>query len=78
MPQHVHADPPHDLCDLVRGVLARNPCLAGRDLRIEFDQRDVILRGSVGSYYHKQVAQESVRRITGIGSIRNELEVVGA
>lgn len=78
MPQHVYADPPHELRDLIRGVLARNPYFAGRDVEVELDETDVILRGSVGSYYQKQVAQESLRRINGIGAIRNELEVVGA
>jgi len=78
MPPHVHLDSPHDLRDLVRGVLSRNPYFVGRDLRIEFDQRDVILRGAVGTYYQKQIAQESLRRISGLGTIRNELEVAGA
>jgi osmotically-inducible protein OsmY len=78
MSQHVHADPPHDIRDLIRGALDRNPCFAGRDVKVEFDRQDVILRGSVSSYYQKQVAQESLRRITGIGAIRNELEVAGA
>lgn len=76
MPQLVQIDPPHDLRDLVRDVLARNPYFVGRNLRVDFDRRDVILRGAVGSYYQKQVAQESIRRIDGLGSIRNELEVV--
>jgi osmotically-inducible protein OsmY len=78
MPQTVQFDPSHDVHDLVRRTLARNPHFNGRDLRVEFDQRDVIIRGAVRSYYQKQIAQESVRRITGIGAIRNELEVVGA
>ena len=78
MSRYAHLDPAHDLRDLVRGVLARNPYFIGRDLRVDFDQQEVILRGAVGSYYQKQVAQESIRRINGVGAIRNELEVVGA
>ena len=78
MPQNVCVDPPHELRDLVRDALARNPYFVGRDLRVEFDQRGVILKGAVGSYYQKQVAQESLRRIHGVGAIRNELEVVVA
>lgn len=78
MPQTLHLDSSHDLRDLVRSVLARNPYFVGRDLRVDFDQRDVILRGAVRSYHQKQIAQESLRRIDGVGAIRNELEVVGA
>ena len=78
MPQNLSIDPPHDLRDLVRGALDRNPYFVGRDVRVEFDQRDVILRGAVGSYYQKQVAKESLRRISGVGAIRNELEVIVA
>ncbi len=36
----------------------------------------VLLRGSVGSWYLKQVAQEVVMHITGRGYVRNELLVV--
>jgi osmotically-inducible protein OsmY len=79
MPQNtLHIDPSHEVRDLVRGVLARSPYFNGREVRVEFDRQEVILRGAVRSYYHKQVAQESVRRIGGVGAIRNELEVVGA
>jgi len=35
----------------------------------------VILRGRVHSFFQKQMAQETVRRIDGIVSIENRLEV---
>jgi len=78
MPQTLQFDPSHEVRDLVRSTLARNPHFNGQDLRVEFDESDVIIRGAVRSYYQKQIAQESVRRISGIGAIRNELEVIGA
>jgi osmotically-inducible protein OsmY len=78
MPQNARLEEGHDLRDLVRNALARNPYLTGRDLRVEFEHSDVIIRGAVRTWYHKQVAQESVRRIDGIGAIRNELQVVDA
>jgi osmotically-inducible protein OsmY len=78
MPQTLQFDPSHQVRDLVRNTLARNPHFNGRELRVEFDQSDVIIRGAVRSYYQKQIAQESVRRISGIGAIRNELEVINA
>jgi osmotically-inducible protein OsmY len=38
----------------------------------------VILRGVVRSYFQKQMAQEAVRRISGVEEIHNELEVAMA
>jgi osmotically-inducible protein OsmY len=35
-----------------------------------------VLRGIVRSYYQKQLAQESLRAISGVARITNELEVV--
>jgi osmotically-inducible protein OsmY len=35
----------------------------------------VTLHGTVRSYYHKQMAQESLRRLSGVGEIENRLEV---
>jgi len=34
------------------------------------------LTGAVATYYQKQMAQESVRTIEGVTSVRNELEVM--
>lgn len=78
MSQLATLDGSHELKDRVRRTLARNPYFNGRDLRIEVQQSDVILRGAVKSYYHKQVAQESLRAIDGLGCIRNELDVISA
>jgi osmotically-inducible protein OsmY len=35
----------------------------------------VVLKGSVQSFYQKQMAQESIRRIDGVERIDNLLEV---
>lgn len=35
----------------------------------------VVLRGSVGSYYQKQLAQETARIVPGVDSIKNEIVV---
>lgn len=75
LPQH-YCDAPHDLRDLVQSALARSFHFAGRGIRVELDGDAVVLRGTVRSYYQKQVAQESVRSIDGVRRIRNELEVI--
>jgi osmotically-inducible protein OsmY len=63
------------LDDRVLTALARNPYLAGRNLRFETEEGRVTLRGVVRTYFQKQMAQESLRRIDGVDQIHNELEV---
>jgi len=47
-----------------------------RTLRCEYDKGVLILRGSVSSYYEKQLAQEVLRNLRGVDVIRNAVEVV--
>jgi osmotically-inducible protein OsmY len=56
-------------------ALEQNPHVARRNLRFETEQGRVTLRGVVGTYYQKQMAQEAVRRVEGVREIANELEV---
>ena len=35
----------------------------------------VVLHGSVGSYFEKQMAQEALRNVDGVSEIKNELTV---
>jgi hypothetical protein len=46
--------------------------------RVECSFRDgrIVLRGEVPSYYHKQLAQESVRNAPHIAQIVNQINVV--
>ncbi|MCA9101951.1 MAG: BON domain-containing protein [Pirellulales bacterium] len=64
-----------DLSDRVQKALFDNPHVPSRDLRFETTEGRVTIRGTVGSFYHKQAAQEALRRIDGIQRIDNELEV---
>ncbi len=66
------------LADRVDNALVTNPYLTGRTLRFETDGGRIILRGRVGTWYQKQMAQELVRRVEGVEVIDNCLEVVGA
>lgn len=63
------------LDDRVLTALSRNPYLAGRNLRFETEKGRVTLRGVVRTYFQKQMAQESLRRVDGVDQIENELEV---
>ena len=66
------------LADRVDKALITNPYLAGRTLRFETDGGRVTLRGHVGSWYQKQMAQELLRRVEGVELIDNMLEVVSS
>jgi osmotically-inducible protein OsmY len=51
------------------------PHLKHRQLHIKSDQGRVIIKGTVTSFFEKQMAQETLRKIDGVESIENQLEV---
>ncbi|MHB1033828.1 MAG: BON domain-containing protein [Pirellulales bacterium] len=63
------------LDDRVLSALERNPHISRRNLHFETCQGRVTLRGVVGSYYQKQMAQEVLRNLEGVDEIENQLEV---
>jgi osmotically-inducible protein OsmY len=63
------------LNDHVHHVLSRTPYWAGKNLQVENQGGRITLRGVVGTYYQKQMAQEVLRRVDGVSQISNELEV---
>lgn len=67
-----------DLSSRVHNALHRGPHFFTVNVRAELQDDEVVLTGTVGSYYQKQLAQESVRKVPGIGRVRNELTVVRA
>ena len=56
-------------------ALSSNPHLLGRKLEFETTSGVVVLRGTVNSFYQKQMAQEAVRRVDGVEMIDNRLHV---
>jgi osmotically-inducible protein OsmY len=65
---HLHA--------AIHNALAGNPYFAGRRVRVELRENEVFLSGVLGSYFHKQMAQESVRSVDGVCRVHNQIEVV--
>jgi osmotically-inducible protein OsmY len=63
------------LQDQVRSAVHADPHLARRNLHFEHCGRRVTVRGTVESYYQKQLAQETLKRIDGIEEIENRLAV---
>ncbi|MCA9265750.1 MAG: BON domain-containing protein [Planctomycetales bacterium] len=51
------------------------PHLSRHQLRIETEQGHVIVRGTVGTFFQKQMAQEALRTVDGVEDIENALEV---
>jgi len=66
------------LADRVDQAIQTNPHVNGRLLRFETDGCRVVLQGSVKSYFQKQMAQEAIRKVEGVGQIENCLEVLWA
>jgi|694.fasta_scaffold01778_10 osmotically-inducible protein OsmY len=52
-----------------------SPHLCGRHLMVQTEADTVVVRGTVETYYQKQMAQEIVRRVEGVQKIDNQLEV---
>ena len=59
----------------VHEALSANPHFPSRQLHIEGSEGRVVLKGRVGSYFHKQMAQEAVLRVDGVQQVENQLEV---
>ena len=64
-----------DLQARAEEALRTSPYLTGKILRLESHEGQVTLRGHVGSYFEKQMAQESLRHLDGLATIDNQLEV---
>ena len=62
----------HELGRVIEATLSR---VGGRGVRFELHGPEIVVRGIVGTYYQKQLVQESLRTIDGISRIHNEIEV---
>ncbi len=56
--------------------LRRNPYLALRNVSCDCRDGVLVLRGCLPSYYLKQLAQEAVARLEGVGAVDNQIQVV--
>lgn len=63
------------LFERIHDALSTNPYLPGRQVEVEANEGRVVLKGSVKSFFQKQMAQEAIRRIDGVETIDNLLEV---
>lgn len=66
---------PSPLFDQIHDALTTSPYVPNRKVRVEAAEGRVVLKGNVGSFFQKQMAQEAIRRIDGVQAIDNLLEV---
>ena len=67
--------PRPQLIDEVHGALRRSPYVSGHDMQVEATEGVVRISGAVRSFFHKQMAQELIRRVDGVQRIENCLQV---
>ena len=67
---------PIDLAAVARGRLCNSPYMAIRSVSCDFKNGVLLLRGRLPSFHHKQMAQETVRPLAGVGQIVNAIEVI--
>ena len=63
------------LFERIYDALTTNPHVPSHKVRVEAADGRVVLKGSVDSFFQKQMAQEAIRRIDGVQRIDNLLEV---
>jgi hypothetical protein len=78
-----HPDVPHGVAGTILGrtaetLLWQSGYLALRGVTCEVDDGELCLRGSLPTYYLKQMAQELVSKVEGVRRVINQIEVSGA
>jgi osmotically-inducible protein OsmY len=63
------------LFDRIHEALMSNPHVPAPQVHVEATDGRVVLKGSVRSFFQKQMAQEAIRRVDGVQRIDNLLEV---
>lgn len=72
-------DAAHEPADWLTPILARHRNWWSRQVEVgQDDSGDIVLRGCVASYHHKQLAQEAFLHLPQSARVRNELQVMSA
>lgn len=66
------------LTHTIHAALHKSPYLSAKTFQVEAGEGHVRLEGEVGSFYEKQMAQETVLRIDGVERVENLLQVAWA
>jgi len=68
---------PQKIAEAASNLLARSTVLELRQLRVDGSSAQLQLSGRVRSYYHKQLAQETVRPVACGMQMVNRVHVLG-
>jgi osmotically-inducible protein OsmY len=66
---------PQALLQRVDMAIKGNPHLAGHQVFCQEESGIVVLHGRVGTFFQKQMAQETLKRLEGVEKVINELQV---
>ncbi|EMI18472.1 Transport-associated domain protein [Rhodopirellula maiorica SM1] len=69
--------PSQDIAIAANAVLAKSSVAELRQLRVDESGSELKLSGLVRSFYHKQLAQETVRVVAGALRVNNTVRVSG-
>lgn len=73
--KETHAGSQAELRHRVDSAIKRNPHLNGYKVFCQEECGIVVLHGRVSSFFQKQMAQESLKRLEGVEKVINQLEV---
>ena len=73
-----HCEQQCNVTEAARVLLQRSPYVPLRSITREFCEGALVLRGQVGSFHIKQLAQETVRTAAKVIAIINSVEVTQA
>ena len=65
----------HEVAEAATAVLAKSSVRELRSLRVDGSENELQLSGRVSSFYHKQLAQETVRPIAAGMQVVNLVDV---
>jgi osmotically-inducible protein OsmY len=60
----------------IDSIVIKSPYFADRRLRVQAVDDCVVVEGTVNTYFHKQMAQETLLRVDGVRSIENRVRVI--
>jgi osmotically-inducible protein OsmY len=66
-----------EIAAIAEALLSASSHPALRNVFCEFDRGVLVLRGRLNSFFHTQLAQETVASIEGVDRVINEIQVVG-
>jgi len=69
------SDKSEEVVQQAQVCLEQSPYSLLRHVSVDYERGVLFLRGTLPNYYHKQLAQEAVRRVDGVTHVVNQIEV---